>query len=196
MTGLLDDITSRGHSSPAILAALFLIPFLHEDIAIVAAALMIAQQRLSIDAAFPCLFLGMVARDLAIYGMGSGARHNALAQRYLIRPRVQLLGEWLHGNMLWVIFVGRIVPGLMYPTYIAFGWFALPFRRYALLTTVLSLLYLPIVFAIAYGLGRVAVDRVGGWAWIIVLVPVAVILGLRLRVVIRRAQLRRAGGQA
>jgi membrane protein DedA with SNARE-associated domain len=95
-----------------------------------------------------------------------------------------------------VVFAGRIIPGLMYPTYIAFGWFALSFRRYALLTTGLSLLYLPIVFGLAYGLGRVAVDQVGGWAWTIILVPVAVIAALRIRVSIRRSRLRRAGGQA
>jgi len=196
MTGFLDHLTSGAHSGPAILVALFLVPFLHEDIAIVGAALLIAQQRLSLDAAFPSLFLGMVTRDLGIYGLGAGARHNELARRWLIRPRVQLLRDWLHGNMFWVVFAGRIIPGLMYPAYIASGWFALPFRRFALLTIGLSLLYLPIVFGLAYGLGSVAIDQVGSWAWLIILVPVVFIAALRIRVLIRRARLRRASGQA
>jgi membrane protein DedA with SNARE-associated domain len=93
--------------------------------------------------------------------------------------------------MLWVIFVGRVVPGLMYPTYIAFGWFQLPFRRYALATAGLSVLYLPLIFAFAYGVGRAAVDRVGDWAWLIVLVPIAVVMGLRIRVSIRHLRARR-----
>ena len=186
MNSLLAFITAGGHTGPAIAAALFLIPFIHEDIAIVAAALLIAQQRLSIELAFPSLFCGMVARDMFLYSLGAAARHNATARRFLIRPRVQLLSEWLGGKMPWVIFVGRVMPGLMFPTYIAFGWFNLSFRRYFLFTTGLSILYLPIVFALAYGLGRAAVDRVGSWAWLIVLVPVVMILLLRLRVSLRR----------
>ncbi len=197
MNSLLDFITSSAQSGPAIAAALFLIPFIHEDIAIVAAALLIAQQRLSIQLAFPSLFCGMVARDFFLYGLGAAARRNATARRFLIRPRVQLLSEWLGGNMLWVIFVGRVMPGLMFPTYIAFGWFNLSFKRYALVTTGLSVLYLPIVFGLAYGLGRAAVDRVGSWAWLIVLVPVIMILLLRLRVSLRRrfALRKPAGGR-
>jgi membrane protein DedA with SNARE-associated domain len=191
MNSLLDFITSTAHSDPAMAGALFLIPFIHEDIAIVAAALLIAQHRLSIQLAFPSLFLGMVARDLFLYGLGAAARRNAMARRFLIRPRVQLLSEWLGGNMLWVIFVGRVMPGLMFPTYIAFGWFNLSFKRFALVTTGLSILYLPIVFALAYGLGRAALDRVGSWAWLIVLVPIAMIVLLRLRVSVRRRLARR-----
>jgi membrane protein DedA with SNARE-associated domain len=139
----------------------------------------------------------MVARDLFLYSLGAAARRNATARRFLIRPRVQLLSEWLGGNMSWVIFVGRVMPGLMFPTYIAFGWFNLSFKRYALVTSGLSVLYLPIVFGLAYGLGRAAVDRVGSWAWLIVLVPVAMILLLRLRVSVRRrlAERRPAAGR-
>jgi membrane protein DedA with SNARE-associated domain len=191
MNSLLDFISSSAHSGPTVASALFLIPFIHEDIAIVAAALLIAQHRLSIQLAFPSLFCGMVARDLFLYGLGAAARRNALARRLLIRPRVQLLSEWLGGNMLRVVFVGRVMPGLMFPTYIAIGWFNLPIKRYALATTGLSVLYLPIVFAVAYGLGRAAVDRVGGWAWLIVLVPLAMIALLRLRVSVRRRLARR-----
>jgi membrane protein DedA with SNARE-associated domain len=191
MNSFLDFITSTASSSPNIAGALFLMPFLHEDIAITAAALLIAQGRLSVELAFPSVFLGMVTRDLSIYGLGAAARRNAAVRRFLIRPRVQLLSEWLRGNMLWVIFVGRVVPGLMYPTYIAFGWFQLPFTRYALATAGLSVLYLPLIFAFAYGVGRAAVDRVGDWAWLIVLVPIAVVMGLRIRVSIRHLRARR-----
>jgi membrane protein DedA with SNARE-associated domain len=173
-------------------AALFLVPFLHEDIAIIAAALLIAQNRLAAELAIPSVFLGMVVRDFTTYGLGAVARRNALARRYLIRPRVQLLSEWLRGNMLWVIFVGRIIPGLMYPTYIASGWFALPFKRYALTTTGISILYLPLVFAFAYGLGRAALEWVGNWAWLIIIVPIVMVMVLRARVAIRHRLARRS----
>jgi membrane protein DedA with SNARE-associated domain len=69
MKSLLDFITSTAHSAPDIACALFLAPFLHEDVAITAAALLVAQNRLSVELAFPCIFLGMVVRDLSIYGL-------------------------------------------------------------------------------------------------------------------------------
>jgi membrane protein DedA with SNARE-associated domain len=177
---------SSGSSTLLIGGILFLVPFLHEDIAIIAAALLVAQHRLSYQLAFACIFLGMVARDLLLYGLGTLARHNALARRYLIRPRVQQLGDWLGGKMLWVIFVGRVVPGLMFPTYIAIGWFNLSFKRFLLGTTVLSLAYLPAVFAIVYVLGTAAFSRLGNWTWVIVLVPLTVLLVLRARSYLRR----------
>jgi len=192
MKSHLDFITSTAHSAPDIACALFLAPFLHEDVAITAAALLVAQNRLSVELAFPCIFVGMVVRDLSIYGLGAVARRNAAVRRFLIRPRVQILSERLHGNMAWVIFVGRVMPGFLFPTYVAFGWFALPFKRYALVTTGLSILYLPLVFAFVYGLGRAAFDRLGNWAWFIVLVPIAVLIGLRGRASIRRMLARRS----
>jgi membrane protein DedA with SNARE-associated domain len=177
---------SSGSSTLVIAGILFLVPFLHEDIAIIAAALLVAQHRLSYQLAFACIFLGMMARDLLLYGLGTLARHNARARRYLIRPRVRQLGDWLGGKMLWVIFVGRVVPGLMFPTYIAIGWFNLSFKRFLLGTTILSLAYLPVVFGIVYVLGSAAFSRLGNWTWVIVLVPLTVLLALRARAYFRR----------
>jgi membrane protein DedA with SNARE-associated domain len=179
---------SSGSSTLVIAGALFLIPFIHEDIAIIAAALLVAEHRLSIEFAFLSVFLGMVGRDLLLYGLGTLARHNALARRYLIRPRVQQLRSWLGGRMIWVILVSRLVPGLMFPAYIAIGWFNLPFPRYLLCTTLLSLLYLPIVFAIVYLLGSAAFSHLGNWTWLIAAVPITVLLLLQLRAYIRRSR--------
>jgi membrane protein DedA with SNARE-associated domain len=178
---------SSGSSVLLIAGTLFLIPFIHEDIAIIAAALLVAQHHLSIELAFANVFLGMVGRDLLLYGLGALARHNALARRYLIRPRVQQLGSWLGGRMMWVILVGRLVPGLMFPTYIAIGWFNLPFPRYLFCTTLLSIAYLPVVFAIVYLLGSAAFSHLGNWTWLIAAVPITVLLVLQLRAYIRRS---------
>ena len=62
---------SSGESALVIAGILFLLPFLHEDIAIIAAALLVAQHRLSAQLAFAAILLGMVARDLLLYGLGA-----------------------------------------------------------------------------------------------------------------------------
>ena len=46
---------SSGESALVIAGILFLIPFLHEDIAIIAAALLVAQHRLSTQLAFAAI---------------------------------------------------------------------------------------------------------------------------------------------
>jgi membrane protein DedA with SNARE-associated domain len=184
---------SSGSSVLIIAGTLFLIPFIHEDIAIIAAALLVAQHRLSIEFAFLSVCLGMVGRDLLLYGLGALARYNALARRYLIRPRVQQLRSWLGGKMIWVILVSRLVPGLMFPAYIAIGWFNLPFLRYLLCTTLLSLLYLPVVFGIVYLLGSAALSHLGNWTWLIAAVPITVLLLLQIRAYIRRSRIPTGG---
>jgi len=178
MTSLLSVIVSAAGSNAAIAVLLFLTPYLQEDIAITGAALLVASHRFSAGWAFPSLFLGMVTRDMLIYGLGAAARRYGVARRLLIRPRVQRLGAWLGTNRLWILFAARITPGMMYPTYLAFGWFGLSFRRYALGTTALSLIYLPTVFALAYMAGSKTLEYIGGASWLALLVPGGVIVAL------------------
>ena len=68
----------------------------------------------------------------------------------------------------------------------AIGWFNLSFNRFLIGTTILSLTYLPTVFAIVYVLGGAAFSHLGNWTWVIVLVPLTVLLVLRARAYFRR----------
>ena len=161
-------------------------PFLHEDMAIVAAALLVAQNELVIGVAAVSLAGGMISRDLLLYGLGAGARRSSIARRLLIRPRVELLSIWLHGNITKVIVVSRLVPGLMFPAYIACGWFGIPFLRFALTSIAMTAVYLPVILGLAILFGHAALDRVGGWAWLALAAPLAVAGLLRLRAYHRR----------
>jgi len=180
MTSLAPMLAWAAGSDPAIVVLLFLTPYLQEDVAIIGAALLVASHRFPAEWAFPSLFLGMVTRDLLLYGLGAAARRNGIARRLLIRPRVQRLGAWLGTNTLWVLLAARVTPGMMYPTYLAFGWFGLSFRRFALGTTALSLIYLPALFALAYMVGGKTLDYVGGAAWLAILAPCGIVLVLRI----------------
>lgn len=167
-------------------AALFLVPFLHEDMAIVAAALLVAEHRLVLSVAAMSLCLGMISRDFLLYGLGWAARRSGLARRALIGPRVELLAGWLHGNMTKVVLVSRLIPGLMFPAYIACGWFGLPFGRFALTSMAITAVYLPVVLGIALIYGNAALDYIGGWAWLAVAAPLIVASLLRFRMARRR----------
>ncbi len=168
--------------------ALYLVPFLHEDMAIVAAGLLVAQHELVIGLAATSLAGGMLSRDLLLYSLGAAARRTGFARRFLIRPRVEQLSSWLHGNITKVIVVSRLVPGLMFPAYIACGWFAISFWRFALTSIAMTAVYLPVILGLALLFGEAALDRVGGWAYLALIAPVAVACLLRARAAYHRRQ--------
>jgi membrane protein DedA with SNARE-associated domain len=160
---------------------LYVTPFMHEDMAIVAAALLVAQHQLLIEVAAISLGAGMVSRDLMLYALGAAARRSGFARHLLIGPRVQHLGTWLGGNLVKVVMVSRVIPGLMFPAYIACGWFHVPFARYALVSMATTAVYLPIILGLALLFGQAAFAIVGGWAWLALAAPVAVAVILRIR---------------
>jgi membrane protein DedA with SNARE-associated domain len=186
LTGILEAIQAAAGSSVAQGAALYFIPFLHEDMAIVAAGLLIAQHQLRLGPAAFSLWAGMVSRDLILYGLGAAARRGGFARRFLIGPRVEHLGEWLKGNMTKVIVVSRLVPGLMFPAYVACGWFGLSFSRFAVTSMAMTAIYLPVILGLALLFGHAALTWVGGWAWLAIAAPLAVAGLLRARAAYRR----------
>jgi membrane protein DedA with SNARE-associated domain len=153
--------------------------------AIVAAALLIAQHRLLLGVAAASLCAGMISRDLLLYSLGAAARRSGFARRLLIGPRVEHLAIWLDGNMTKVIVISRLVPGLMFPAYIACGWFGLSFPRFALTSIAMTAFYLPIILGLALIFGHAAFDWVGNWAWLAIAAPLVVAALLRARVAYR-----------
>ncbi len=168
--------------------ALYLTPFLHEDMAIVAAALLVGQHELVLSIAAVSLSAGMISRDFLLYGLGAAARRQGFARRLLIRPRVERLSSWVHGNQTKVIVVSRLVPGLLFPAYIACGWFGVSFARFAAVSIAMTAVYLPVILSLALIFGHAALDRVGGWAWLALIAPLGVAILLRVRLAYRNRQ--------
>jgi membrane protein DedA with SNARE-associated domain len=174
-------------SGAAEAVALFFVPFLHEDVAIIAAALLIAANRLTLALAVPSLCGGMISRDLSLYALGAFARRSGKARALLISPRIQHLAGWVGGRMVRVIVIARVVPGLMFPAYIACGWFGLPAKRFAAISIAVTAVYLPAVLTFGTLFGRLALDRIGSWAWMGLALPLIFIAASRLPGLWRRA---------
>jgi membrane protein DedA with SNARE-associated domain len=178
---LLEVVLSAADSWSAECAALFFVPFLHEDVAIIGGALLIAAHRLPTGLVLISLYAGMVVSDFLLYGLGAAARRNRLARRLLISPRVRGLGDWLSRHMTPLVLVARLVPGLMFPTYLSCGWFGLSLLRFALASMAMGAVYLPVMLSVYILFGQAAITRIGSWAWLALLIPVAAGMLLRWR---------------
>jgi membrane protein DedA with SNARE-associated domain len=166
---LLIKLTGLGGSWAAESLALFLIPFVHEDVAIVGAAVLILGRSIPVTLAFVSLYAGIVLSDFAIYGCGVLARRSTRVSRWIAGPRMGNIGDWLGRHIVRVVALSRVVPGLLFPAFIACGLYRVPFRRFAAATMIAAALYAPVMLGLALLLGETAVARFGAWAWWVLL---------------------------
>lgn len=152
--------------------ALFFLTFVQEDAAIVAASFATVEYGLPMSLAFSSVYLGIITGDLFIYGLGRVAQRSNWLRSKVIGPKVDQVKVWLEKNFVWAVAVCRVTPTLLFPTYIAIGWFRMPVKRFLLVTLITSAIYTPIVFAIVTLLGDAILYKLGFWAWGIVLLVV------------------------
>lgn len=170
-------------------AALFFLTFAHEDAGILAAAFAQLEYGLPTWLAFLSVYIGMVVSDLSIYGLGRAAQNSPWLREHIIGPRVEQARLWLDTHLVRLVVLCRITPGLLFPSFVACGWFRLPFRRFALLSLASATVYVPLAMILATLLGENVLDRLGYWAWAAVLLLIAV---LTLRGALRPPWQRRA----
>jgi Uncharacterized membrane-associated protein len=158
--------------------AIFFLTFIHEDAAILAAAFSRVEHQLPLLMAYLSVYLGIVAGDLLIYGLGHIAQRNAWLKSKIIGPKIEKLREWLESNMVHVLVICRITPGLLFPTFVACGWFKLSFRRFAVVSILSGAIYSSIVLTVVIFFGQLVLEHLGIWSWAIVL---AVVVTLAMR---------------
>lgn len=155
---------------------LFLFTFIQEDAAIIAASFANVEYGLPIGLAFISVYLGIISGDLFIYGLGHLSQRNRWLRSKIIGPKVEQVKIWLEKNFLWAVAVCRFTPSLLFPTFVAIGWFRMPVKRFLIISVVSSAIYTPIVFIIVRLLGKLVLYRLGYWSWgvlilIIILFP-------------------------
>ena len=80
-----------------------------------------------------------------------------------------------------MVALSRVVPGLLFPAFIACGLYRVPFRRLAAATMAAAALYAPAMLALAILLGQAAVERFGAWAWWVLLATGGLLAVVRCR---------------
>jgi membrane protein DedA with SNARE-associated domain len=154
---------------------------LHEDVALVTAGLLVVQHGLPPMLAGSVLFCGAYGGDLGIYGLGASARSVPWLRRVLIGPNVDRVRHWLDRHLVRAVCLSRLVPGVLFPTYVACGWFRLPFRRFALATFLGASLYTTVAFAVILTFGETVLRHVGHGVWAALAVLLATFSAVRAR---------------
>jgi len=156
---------------------IFFMTFLHEDAAILAAAFSTVEHDLPLWLAYISVYTGIVTGDLLIYGLGHLAQKNRWLRSRIIGLKVERVKLWLEIHLVRVLVLCRITPGLLFPTFVACGWFRIPLARFATVSILAGAIYSSIVLTIVVIFGDLVLTHLGYWAWgllILVLVVVAV----------------------
>jgi membrane protein DedA with SNARE-associated domain len=165
--------------------ALFLSTFVLEDVAALAAGLLLASGTLAWPLAFGSCFLGIWLGDAGLYGLARVIGRNWFECSSLQRlsTSVERSERWFAERGSSILILSRLVPGARLPTYLAAGFLRLPLPRFLVITGAASFVWTGFIL--------LAVQRVGvsvlGWfaplgnaGWAILLCVVIGFLCLRL----------------
>lgn len=144
---------------------IFFLTFIHEDAAILAAGFSKVENGLPLLFAYVPVYLGIVAGDVLIYWLGRLAQSNKWLRSKIIGPKVERINLWLNNHLVRVLVVCRLTPGLLFPTFVACGWFKVPFWRFATVSIVAGAVYSSIVLTFIILFGEVVLFHLGYWAW-------------------------------
>ena len=162
--------------------SLLVLPAAHEDIAIVLGGYLVVNQLMPVGIVVATIYFGMVASDLALYGIGLGARRVPWLSRIAVNDRIENFGGTLQRNLFGLAALGRVVPGAVFLIMIACGWTRVPWTRVAMASLLSSALYLPLMLYLVIVFGDALDDRVGLWTWPFLLGLIVALAFMRYRV--------------
>ncbi|GET25388.1 VTT domain-containing protein [Prolixibacter sp. NT017] len=154
--------------------AIFFLTFIHEDAAILAAGFSRVEHHVPLVLVYTAVFTGIVAGDVFIYLLGRFAQKNAWLRRKIIGPKVERLHNWIESNLTKVLIMCRLTPGLLFPTFVACGWFKIPLGRFTLLSAITGGVYTSIALTLVIVFGDLVLVHLNYWAWILVAIIVIV----------------------
>lgn len=162
-----NGIVSDTAYEPLLYLSLFFTTFLHEGTAIATGAFLVVREQSSpvLTAAF--LVAGIVTGDLSIYGLGALARRSNSLQRRLGVAANMETPAWLSSHLLPTVATCRVVPGMLWPAFLSYGWCGVPLRRFAATTILVTGLYVPLVLTLFVQCGKYFVPYVPHAPWLV-----------------------------
>jgi len=176
------QISDLDYSWLARFVSLIILPLADEDFAIILGGYIVVNRLMPVGLVAISIYVGIVASDLAFYGIGMAARRVPWIGRMAVDDRVKAFADTLKRNVFEVVALCRVVPGIDLVAFIACGWMRVPLARFALASLTISALYLPLMLYLVIVFGDAMDDHAGLWTWPFLLAAVAVIGFVRNRI--------------
>ena len=113
--------------NPLLLALfLFVATFIAEDLATIAAGVVVAQLGSSPAAALTGVIFGTAIGDIALFMTGRWGAHTRLGKRLRGRNDVRRAEGWVKDRALWLVLAARFLPGMRLPVFTASGFVRAP----------------------------------------------------------------------
>mgnify|MGYP003386646893 CR=1 FL=1 len=173
----LADMTFRSLAAHPVLLALTMMvaTFFLEDVATVAAGLLVSQMVVAPLPALLAVLIGTILGDLALHLMGRFLAQTSWGLSLRSRPQVAAAESWLSARSGIALGVARFVPGLRLPVYAASGFIRTPFLRVAGIVVAVSLIWTPTVFWLSAKAGAAGSQLPPGLAVLVALLALALI---------------------
>lgn len=185
--------------APSWLPALVILvgTFIHEDLATLAAGILVAEGGTSIEVALPTLYLGVTVGDVGLYVFGRFATRIPGLRRFADGRRYRLLKVWFDERIFAKVFVVRFIPGLRMSGFATYGFFAIPFRRFMIWDILAVTLWTTGLFYLSYTFGKLTAHWLGVLQWPIIIgaaiLPLFFAKHLSQRILSRDVEKRDAG---
>ena len=166
-TWLQSALDAAAEGGPWALAALAVATLVSEDLACIAAGLLVAQGSLEFAAAVGACFVGIFSGDLLLVGLGRSFGRSALGAAplrwWVSADAVQRAERWFAWRGPSLIFVSRFMPGTRLPTYVAAGVLRAPLGPFLGWFALACALWTPLLVGAAVVFGEVALRYFRTW---------------------------------
>ena len=146
-------------------AAIIVATFILEDAATVIAGMQVTDGKLAWHVALGALYVGIIAGDVGLYGLGRLAALFPPLLRVVRVDRRRRGNQWLSGRVFRVVFVARFLPGARLPTYTACGFLGADIVRFTMAAFVATAIWTSLLFLLSLRVGRFLMNHFGAWRW-------------------------------
>ncbi|UGA56817.1 VTT domain-containing protein [Vibrio sp. VB16] len=151
-----------------IAVSIILLSYLLEDLAIITAALLAADQSISPEIALIAIFIGIATGDIALYGAGAlAAKWRGLRYRLLKNRGMRIVRSRLKHRPLLNIAIIRFIPGLRTIGFTLSGLFGIKFHHFMGAVMLATAIWTAFIFFCIYQLGSISWLSDSQWKWII-----------------------------
>lgn len=148
--------------------SIILLSYLLEDLAIITAALLAADNSISPSLALLAIFIGIATGDIGLYGLGLlAAKWRGLRYRLLSNKAMRIIRQRLKTHTMLNIAIIRFIPGLRTIGFTLSGLFRVNFIQFMTSVLLATALWTAIVFFAVYQLGSIEWLENNQWKWII-----------------------------